>query len=113
MPNTRITKVEAGDAPERAAGQKRLATGEALSMRLWEKRAPGPAETPVRRDYETVGYAIAGRAELTIEGQAVLLQPGSSWIVPRQAEHSFHILEEFTAVEATAPPAEQDGRDGG
>jgi quercetin dioxygenase-like cupin family protein len=46
-----------------------------------------------------------------IEGQTVLLHPGASWIVPKGAEHSYRILEEFTVVEATTPPAEVHGRD--
>ncbi len=37
-----------------------------------------PAKPPVRRDYETVGYAIAGRVEPTIEGQTVLLHANTS-----------------------------------
>src|SRR3712207_8093052 len=63
-------------------------------FRSWEKEAPGPAKPPVRRDYETVGYAIAGRAELTIEGQTVLLEPANSWVVPKGAEHSYRIRSE-------------------
>jgi len=31
--------------------------------------------------------------------------------VPQGAEHSYRILEEFTALEATAPPAHAHGRD--
>ena len=111
MPDTTIKKVDAEHAPEGPEGQKYLADGVTLSMRLWEKALPKPAKPGVRRDYETVGYVISGRAELTLEGQTLLLQPGSSWIVPKGAEHSYHILEEFTAVEATAPPAALHGRD--
>ena len=59
------------------------------------------------------GCAIAGRAELTIEGQTITLEPMNSWVVPKGAEHSYRILEEFTAVEATSPPAEVHGRDKG
>ena len=36
----------------------------------------------------------------------VLLEPGNAWVVPRQARHTYKILEPFTAVEATHPPAE-------
>jgi mannose-6-phosphate isomerase-like protein (cupin superfamily) len=54
---------------------------------------------------------IDGRAELHIEGQMVLLEPGDCWVVPQGAEHSYKILEPFTAVEATAPPAQVHGRD--
>ena len=31
---------------------------------------------------ETVGYVIAGRAELTIEGQTIRLESGDSWLIP-------------------------------
>jgi quercetin dioxygenase-like cupin family protein len=58
-----------------------------------------------------VGYVIRGRAELHLEGQKVLLEAGDSWVVPRGAEHAYKILEAFTAVEATSPPAEVHGRD--
>ena len=111
MPDTTIKRVDAAHAAEGPDGQKYLADGVSLSMRLWEKEVPKPAKPAMRRDYETVGYVIAGRAELTLEGQTLLLQPGSSWVVPKGAEHSYHILEEFTAVEATAPPAALHGRD--
>ena len=80
-------------------------------MRLWDGIAPGDPSPPVRREYETVGYVVSGRAELTLEGQTVSLQPGSSWIVPKGSEHSYRILEAFTAVEATHPPAEVHDRD--
>jgi quercetin dioxygenase-like cupin family protein len=92
-------------------GQKYLASGKAVSMRLWEE-SPGPApKTQTQRDYETVGYVVAGRAELHLEGQTVLLQPGDSWVVPKGARHHYRILESFTAVEATSPPAQVHGRD--
>ena len=64
-----------------------------------------------RRDYETVGYVIGGAAELQLEGQVVRLEPGDSWVVPAGAEHTYRILEEFTALEATSPPAHAHGRD--
>jgi quercetin dioxygenase-like cupin family protein len=48
-----------------------------------------------------------------VEGQTVRLEPGSSWVVPRGAEHSYRILEPLTAVEATHPPFQVHGRDGG
>jgi quercetin dioxygenase-like cupin family protein len=54
---------------------------------------------------------ISGHAELEIEGQKVTLDPGDSWIVPKGAGHRYHVINEFTAVEATAPPAHVHGRD--
>lgn len=111
-PDTTVTKIDARHSPRGAMGQKYLATGKRLGMRLWEEAGPtdGEAEASAR-EYETVGYVIAGRAELHIEGQMVLLEPGNSWVVPEGARHHYRILEAFTAVEATTPPANVHGRD--
>lgn len=79
-------------------------------MRMWEEE-PGGAKPASQRAYETIGYVIAGKAELTSEGQTVLLNTGDSWVVPRGASHSYRILEPFKAIEVTHPPAEVHGRD--
>ena len=88
-----------------------MASGESVSMRLWENEQPGEPKPEVAREYETVGYVLDGRAELHLEGTVVELAAGDSWTVPRGATHTYRILELFTAVEATAPPAEEHGRD--
>jgi quercetin dioxygenase-like cupin family protein len=80
-------------------------------MRLWEDEQPGEPKPAARRDYETVGFVLRGRAELHLEGQKVLLEAGDSWVVPRGAQHSYKILDPFTAIEATCPPAAVHGRD--
>jgi len=110
MTDTSVTKVDSAHSPRGAMGQKYLASGVHVAMRLWQKQ-PGEAKPESRRDYETVGYVIGGRAELVIEGQKVLLSAGDSWVVPRGSAHSYHVLEAFTAVEATSPPAQAHGRD--
>jgi quercetin dioxygenase-like cupin family protein len=106
-----IIKVDSRFSPRGSSGQKYLAAGVKLAMRLWEDEPPGPAKPASRREYETVGYVVRGRAELEIEGQKMLLEPGDSWVVPKGAEHAYRILEAFTAVEATCPPAFAHGRD--
>jgi quercetin dioxygenase-like cupin family protein len=111
MGDTSITKVQSRSSPKGDMGQKYLAAGTQLGMRLWEDEQPGEAKPATKRDYETVGYVIAGRAELHLEGQKILLEPGDSWAVPKGASHSYKILETFTAVEATSPPAFVHGRD--
>ena len=111
MPDTSVKKVDSAYSPKGEMGQKYLASGKSLSMRLWEDEQPGEDKPPTQRDYETVGYVIKGRAELHIENQMVLLEPGSSWVVPKGASHTYKILESFTAVEATSPPAQVHGRD--
>lgn len=111
MSETTVTKIDSRFSPAGEMGQVYLATGVNLAMRLWENEQPGEAKPEVRRDYETVGYVIAGRAELHLEGQMVILEPGNSWVVPQGASHTYRILEAFTAVEATSPPAQVHGRD--
>jgi quercetin dioxygenase-like cupin family protein len=109
--DTTVTKVDSSHSPSGPDGQKYLASSAHVGMRLWEGLAAGAASPPVRREYETVGYVIRGRAELTVEGSVVRLGPGDSWTVPKGAEHSYRVLEPFTAVEATHPPSHVHGRD--
>ena len=111
MADTTVKKIDSAHSPKGEQGQKYLASGKSLSMRLWQDEQPAEAKQPSRRDYETVGYVISGSAELHIEGQMIKLEPGDSWAVPKGAEHTYKILENFTAVEATSPPAEVHGRD--
>jgi len=108
---TTVTKIDSRHSPRGAMGQKYLASGKRIAMRLWEDEQPTEPKEPTAREYETVGYVVSGRAELHIEGQMVLLEPGNSWVVPEGARHSYRILEAFTAVEVTSPPASAHGRD--
>ena len=111
MSDTTTIKVDSTHAPHGEQGQKYLASGKNMAMRLWENEPPNEDKPEVRRDYETVGYVISGLAELTLEGQTVRLESGDSWVVPQGASHTYKILEPFTAVEATYPPAQVHGRD--
>lgn len=111
MSDTTVTKVDSNNSPHGDLGQKYLASGKSISMRLWENEQPGDKKDHPVRDYETVGYVISGKAELHLEGQMILLEKGNSWVVPKGAKHSYKIIESFTAVEATHPPAQIQGRD--
>jgi quercetin dioxygenase-like cupin family protein len=106
-----VKKVDSEHSPRGEIGQKYLADGKAVSMRLWDGEEPGETKPEARRSYETVGYVIGGRARLHLEGQVVDLDPGDSWVVPKGASHTYEILETFNAVEATSPPAEVESRD--
>jgi quercetin dioxygenase-like cupin family protein len=88
MTDTTVTKIDSSHSPTGTMGQKYLASGIHVAMRLWEQE-PGDGKPERTREYETVGYAIAGKAELHLEGQTVLLK----------------------AVEATSPPAHAHARD--
>ncbi len=111
MGDTTVTKIDSAHSPKGQSGEKYLASGVGVAMRLWEDEQPGEAKPEVSRPYETVGYVIKGRAELHTEGQMVLLEPGNSYVVPKGALHTYKILEPFTAVEATTPPAQVHGRE--
>jgi len=111
MKDTSVTKVTSAFSPHGPEGQRYLASGVHVGMRLWENEPPNKKKPVAQRPYETVGYVIKGRAELHIEGQALTLNPGDSWTVPKNASHTYKILESFTAVEATSPPAHAHERD--
>src|SRR5829696_2903678 len=111
MSDTTVKKVSSAASPKGGMGQIYLTSGKQVAMRLWRDEPPQADKPAAKRDYETVGYVIAGRAELTLEGQTLRLEPGDAWLVPAGAEHAYRILEPFTAVEATAPPAQVHGRD--
>lgn len=110
--DTNITPVDSASAEVGEMGQKYLAVGKSLSMRMWENEAPGEPTMITARAYETVGFVISGKAELHLEGdQKVTLEKGHSWVVPQGVRHAYKIIESFTAVEATSPPAQAHNRD--
>ena len=105
------TKVSKDAAPVGEMGQKYLAAGTAVALRMWDKESAGEPKHGAARDYETVGYVISGKAELEVDGHKVTLVPGDSWVVPKGHKHSYRVIETFTAVEATSPPARSGGKD--
>jgi quercetin dioxygenase-like cupin family protein len=110
MNDTTVKKVSSSASPVGPEGQAYLASGKRMAMRLWRDEAPTDSKPPRRHDYEVLGFVLSGRAELSIEGQTVRLEPGDSWLVPAGAEHTYRILEPFSAVETTAPPFQVHGR---
>lgn len=87
-------------------GEIRLARGERVALRLWKDEQGGTSKPSHASSYETVGYVLSGRAELTVNGETRTLGAGDSYLVPQGAQHTYTILESFSAVEATTPPAE-------
>lgn len=100
------TKPETG--PE---GQQYLGATDQIGMRLWKNEQPGARKAAVKRSYDTVGYVISGSAELHVNDELISLHAGDSWSVPADVMHAYRILETFTAVEATSPPARVAERD--
>ena len=111
MADTTIKKVQSKSSPKGDHGEKYLASGKTVSMRLWDKEQPGDQKPETKRPYETVGFVLEGKAELQIEGQKIILEKGDSYLVPKDALHTYKIIEQFSAVEATSPPAQVHSRD--
>src|SRR3981081_747784 len=97
MRDSTIKKVSEKTAPKGAMGKTYLVTGKHRARRWGKKEAPRADDPPSRRDYETVGYVIAGRAELNLEGQTIHLAPGDSWLLPAHADTRYPIIEPVTA----------------
>ncbi len=111
MSDKTVKKVDSANSPTGEMGQKYLVAGKAVAMRLWQKEQPGEPKPKQAREYETIGYVISGKAELHLEEQVIKLETGDSWLVPQGANHTYKIIEAFTAVEATSPQARIDSRD--
>jgi len=109
--DTSVQKVSSRTAPVGAMGQRYLACGVRMGMRVWVEEEPVPEKPATERDYETIGYVISGRAHLDLAGQTLILEPGDSWVVPKGALHRYSIPQAFAAVEVTSPPAQAHGRD--
>lgn len=115
MSDTTVTKIDSRHSPRGSLGQRYLASGVKVALRLWSDvevdQSSRNDDGFTTRDYEVVGYVLSGRADLEIEGQTVKLGPGDSWVVPKGAKHRYRIQEPFSAIEATAPPAHVHARD--
>lgn len=103
------SKIESSKATIGPEGQRYLASTEHVGMRLWQDEPAGERKPSAKRAYDTVGYVIHGEAELTIAGKTVSLGVGDSWVVPANTEHTYRIVDTFSAIEATSPPARGGG----
>jgi len=81
------------------------ATGERMMVTLMQFKR-GDRVGRHRHANEQAGYCLSGRFKLTIEGKESLIEPGDSYLIPGDAEHSYEILEDSAAVEVFSPPRE-------
>lgn len=91
--------------PEGENVKEILATGENVGMRIWRNEEPGADKETHSSPYETVGYVLKGRAELHLKDEVIGLKEGDSYVVPKNIPHTYKIIETFSAVEVTSPPA--------
>ncbi len=64
---------------------------------------PGAEIPPHSHIYEQTGFLISGKLIFTIAGKKHEANPGDSWCIKADVEHSAQILEETTLVEAFSP----------
>ncbi len=55
---------------------------------------------------EQTGYLVKGKIRLTIGGHSLPVEPGDSWCVPSNVDHSAEILENSVAIEVFSPVRE-------
>jgi mannose-6-phosphate isomerase-like protein (cupin superfamily) len=106
-----VDKITVHSASTGEMGQRYLASGSRVALRMWSGQPTSSGKPEASREYETVGYVISGRARLVTGDETLDLGPGDSWVVPAGVEHTYEIVEELTALEATSPPAREAGRD--
>jgi quercetin dioxygenase-like cupin family protein len=56
--------------------------------------------------HEQTGYAISGRMFFTIGGERFEAEPGDSWNIPGNVEHSVEVLEDTVVIEVFSPARE-------
>src|SRR3954447_13227909 len=104
MNDTTVKKVSSATSPKGEMGQIYLTSGKHVAMRLWQDEPPEAGKPAAKREYETVGYVIAGRAELTLEGQTLRLEPGDAWLGPAGGGDPYPLIEPVPAGRGTPPP---------
>lgn len=79
-------------------GEKTLMT----EFRL-EKGAVLPAHSHF---HEQTGYLVSGRVDLMIGAETQRVEPGGSWCIPGNVEHSAVAVEDSVAIEVFSPVRE-------
>lgn len=57
--------------------------------------------------FEQTGYLVKGRIRLTIGEHTFEVEPGDSWCIPGNIDHSAEILENSLAIEVFSPVREE------
>jgi len=65
--------------------------------------AKGSALPNHSHPHEQTGYMISGKMRLTIGAETFLVEPGDSWCIPSNLEHSAEPLEDTVVIEVFSP----------
>lgn len=96
--------VTASDATSGSRGERLLARGEQVALRVWEHEPAGETSPEHANDYEYAAYVTEGTLRVRIgEADPVELGVGDSYVVPAGTPYAFEVVERATVVEAVAP----------
>lgn len=57
--------------------------------------------------HEQTGYLVSGRLDFTVGEEKFIAEPGTSWSLPGNIEHSVEVLEDAVVVEVFSPIREE------
>ena len=74
---------------------------------LTELRSSKGSSLPTHcHPHEQTGYIIEGKLKLKVADETFVANPGDSWSIPSNAEHSAEVLEDTVVVEVFSPVRE-------
>ena len=96
-------------------GFKVMMEGVRLKTLVWGERTllcefkieRGKALPPHTHPHEQTGYLISGRMRFTIGSETFEVEPGDSWCIPGDVEHSAEIIDDAVVVEVFSPVREE------
>ena len=59
-----------------------------------------------KHPHEQTGYMVSGRMNFTMGDEQFVAEPGTSWNIPGNLEHSVEVLEDSVVVEVFSPVRE-------
>ena len=88
-------------------GLVRRTLGTTGDLMLVEWRAEAGMELPSgSHPHQQVGYCVSGVIEITIDGLMTRCQPGDSWQIPGDVEHSATFPVESVVIDCFSPVRE-------
>jgi uncharacterized cupin superfamily protein len=85
-------------------GERLMARGRRVELRLWERDPAGEAATPPDAEHDHVAYVQEGALIVSIAGgPPVELHAGDSYVVPAGERCRYEVLEPAKVVEAIGP----------
>jgi uncharacterized cupin superfamily protein len=104
MPTVAEHVVPRDDADRGLHGERLMARGRHVELRLWERDPAGEAAAPPDTEHDRVAYVQDGALIVAIaDDPPVELHAGDSYVVPAGEPCRFEVLEPATVVEAIGP----------